>query len=340
LFYHDVITFGTTTLPTLQTTLVRAIDTDGVVITTASGAIVCQSEESGNLKVPRDLVCNNTVIATALEAATVETTLITAGDTTGLFLTTSSGAVFAKSAENGNLIVPQDLQCTYKVSAATVEAATLETTLIKAGDTTGLFLTTSSGAVFAKSDESGNLLVPQDLQCTFTVSANAFNVGAFRLFFPIPNVAELQYNGQRVCRFGWNDGTPSLLVDTIKAAGADRVTVSDNLHVTGNLTVDGGVPSIYWVAGTFDFSSPTNSFSQKGRHAMTVSRIAGDLSSWQVSFPSHPDGARYTILVSSAEYHTIARFQTATGCVIYTRKANNAPGAEVSTGDVSVVVLA
>ena len=136
LFYHDVITFGTTTLPTLETTLIRARNTDGVVITTAGGGIVCQSAETGDLVVPHDLQCTYTVTAATVEATTVETTLIKAGDATGLFLTTSGGGVIAKSAENGNLIVPQDLQCTYTVTAATVEAATVETTLIKAGDTT------------------------------------------------------------------------------------------------------------------------------------------------------------------------------------------------------------
>ena len=97
LFYHDVITFGTTTLPTLQTTLVRATDTDGVVITTASGAIVCQSEESGNLKVPYDLVCNNTVTATALEAASVEASLVRARDANGIVIITSGGAIVCQS---------------------------------------------------------------------------------------------------------------------------------------------------------------------------------------------------------------------------------------------------
>jgi hypothetical protein len=73
---------------------------------------------------------------------------------------------------------------------------------------------------------------------------------------------------------------------------------------------------------------------------MTVTRITGAPSAWQVSFPTHPDGNRYTVLVSSAEYHTIARNQTATGFILYTRKANNSPGPEVAAGDVSVVVLA
>ncbi len=285
LFYHDVITFGTTVLPTLETTLIRARnDTDGVAITTATNAVVCQAEANGILTVPFGLVCGGTVTATELECPTVNATLIRRGPCS-LTLTNSDGSIIAQSATNGDLVVPQDVQC---------------------------------GA---------------------EVVANAFKLGDFRLFNPLPNIVEMQYLGQRICRFGWT-GTPAIIVDTLKASFANQLTVSDNLHVTGNLTVDGGLPSIYWVAGTFDFGTPPSIYSQKGKYAFTVSRVSGDGSAWQLNWPTHPDGNRMTILVSSAEYHTIARFQTSTGCIIYTRQENNAKGVEFPGGDVSVVILA
>ncbi len=49
LFYHDVTTFGTTTTPTLQTTLVKARNAAGLVLTTSGGTVMCQSAENGDL---------------------------------------------------------------------------------------------------------------------------------------------------------------------------------------------------------------------------------------------------------------------------------------------------
>ena len=61
-------TFGITTNPTLQTTLVRARDASGVVVTTSSGTTVLQSSEDGDLVVPHDLQCTGEVVASGLRA--------------------------------------------------------------------------------------------------------------------------------------------------------------------------------------------------------------------------------------------------------------------------------
>ena len=68
LFYKDVTTFGVTTTPTLQTTLVRARDSTGLVLTTSDGTTVLQSSENGNLVVPHDLQCSGEVTASGLRA--------------------------------------------------------------------------------------------------------------------------------------------------------------------------------------------------------------------------------------------------------------------------------
>ncbi len=46
LFYKQRNTFGITTTPTLQTTLVRARDSTGLVLTTSDGTTVLQSSEN------------------------------------------------------------------------------------------------------------------------------------------------------------------------------------------------------------------------------------------------------------------------------------------------------
>jgi hypothetical protein len=63
LFYKDVTTFGTTTTPTLQTTLVKARNATGIVLTTSGGTTVLQSAENGNLVVPHDITCSGNITA-------------------------------------------------------------------------------------------------------------------------------------------------------------------------------------------------------------------------------------------------------------------------------------
>jgi hypothetical protein len=67
LFYKDVTTFGTTTTPTLQTTLVKARDATGLVLTTSGGTTVLQSAENGDLVVPHALQCSGVVAAGSLQ---------------------------------------------------------------------------------------------------------------------------------------------------------------------------------------------------------------------------------------------------------------------------------
>ncbi len=72
---------------------------------------------------------------------------------------------------------------------------------------------------------------------------------------------------------------------------------------------------------------------------MTVTTVGGDGSAFDVSFPAHPDGSRYTLSISSTEFHILYRFQTATGFRLYGRKLNNLAGYE-GDGFFSVMVLA
>ncbi len=102
------------------------------------------------------------------------------------------------------------------------------------------------------------------------------------------------------------------------------------------MTVSGSTPSPYWVAATFNAAGTATS--QKGRHTVVVDKPGAD-SSFDVSFPAHPDGARYVVLHSSTEFHNLIHNQTPTGFRLYTRKSTNAQGTE-GEGDVSLVILA
>ncbi len=98
----------------------------------------------------------------------------------------------------------------------------------------------------------------------------------------------------------------------------------------------GSMPSPNWAAATFD-ALGNLAPNQKGRHAMTVTKLSGD-SAFDEIFPAHPDGARYVVLHSSTEFHTLIQNQTSTSFRFYTRKSSNAGGTE-GDGDVSIVIM-
>ena len=128
-----------------------------------------------------------------------------------------------------------------------------------------------------------------------------------------------------------------MIVDVIRPLSNPGVTVDGDLFVDGHLhyTTITQPPSPYWAGGNFNTSGEV--FAQKGIHAMTVTKVGTD-SAYDVVFPAHPDGARFTCLHASTEYHSSIRSQTSVGFRIYTRKSNNAGGVE-GTGEVSLVVL-
>jgi hypothetical protein len=97
---------------------------------------------------------------------------------------------------------------------------------------------------------------------TADVVANAFINGKFRLHSPDPTGVEVQRfdddgafqtdGWRQVCKFAWDDvDGGSLRINALRAVDANHVTCADNLHITGNLSVDGPTPSQYWAAGTF-----------------------------------------------------------------------------------------
>ncbi len=109
-----------------------------------------------------------------------------------------------------------------------------------------------------------------------------------------------------------------------------------DLLVNGRLNCN-SITSPFWVAGNFNASGQI--FSQKGRFAMTVRAVAGDESAFDINFPAHPDGNRYTLSFTSTEFHMLYRFQTSTYFRVYCRTNANAVGFQGS-GFMSIMILA
>ena len=117
----------------------------------------------------------------------------------------------------------------------------------------------------------------------------------------------------------------STFTDAIATDVADHVThVSDSvfrqdLHVLGNVTCEGTTPSPFWIAGNID--SEGTIFKQKGKHTFTCSKLSTCI--YDIYFPTHPDGASYTVLLASTEYHAMYRFPTSTYMRIYLLNSSN-----------------
>ena len=77
---------------------------------------------------------------------------------------------------------------------------------------------------------------------------------------------------------------------------------------------------------------------QKGIHNLVVSKNVND-TAYGITFPAHPDGANYIVLLSSTEFHSCYRFLTSTSFTVYLRNANSSGGSPNGSGEFDVVVL-
>ncbi len=185
------------------------------------------------------------------------------------------------------------------------------------------------------------------------VVAAAFQSGKFRLQSPSPGSVELQRfddDGasptnlwQNVARFRWNSGVVGGLmqinafrgIDAAAVLCQDNLNVQNDLHIGGNLTCNGTTPNPYWVACNC-IANGTISF-QRGQYAIMVSKRGGDIA-YDVSFPAHPDGDKYIVLISSNEYHTFYRSHTSTGFILYIRASTNGTVAQ-GDGSFNIAIL-
>ncbi len=126
----------------------------------------------------------------------------------------------------------------------------------------------------------------------------------------------------------------TLETDWIRARTATGVTVDDDLFVDGHLHYT-SIDSTYWVACNC-IADGTISH-QKGEHGIGVVKRSGD-TAFDVTFPAHPEGEKYMVLLSSNEYHVLYRDQTSTGFIIYIRGSTN-QGSPQGDGGFNIAVL-
>ncbi len=97
------------------------------------------------------------------------------------------------------------------------------------------------------------------------------------------------------------------------------MTVDDDLFVDGHLHYT-TITSPYWVACNC-IADGTISH-QKGEYDIGIVRRSGD-TAFNVTFPAHPEGDKYLVLLSSNEYHIFYRSETSTGFILYLRGSTN-----------------
>ena len=154
-----------------------------------------------------------------------------------------------------------------------------------------------------QSAENGDLVVPHDLLCSGVVAAGSlqaesFRSGDFRLYSADAAGIEVQ----RLDGAIWREmvtfvADGSMRVNTIRGAGAARLTCDDSLHVGGALTVSGSLPSPFFLVGKI--SSECTTVTSSGRVGFSPSRSNdAPAGSYKVTFDeSHPLGENYVFNV-------------------------------------------
>jgi len=130
--------------------------------------------------------------------------------------------------------------------------------------------------------------------------------------------------------------------DILKVFNSGTVLHSNDMIIRGNITIDGEatlngkINSMYWVAA--HCSSNGTVQIQKGIHNLVVSKNVSD-TAYGITFPAHPDGANYIVMISSTEFHSCYRFLTSTSFTVYLRNVNSAGGSPNGSGEFDILVL-
>ena len=283
----------------------------------------------------------------------------------------ATGAQGAQGAQGDNFNPTSlALSGTLQVGGAASIDGTLRTTLLRASTADGLGVLTSGGLLGFSVENDSHCKAYRDLDVTGHARASSFQSGGFRMHSTDANTFRVQRNDgtadwETMAQFRWDGaGTIGLNVDRIRANGANQVTVEDDLHCTGALTCDTWRPRVnpgltvagdlfvdghvhynsitaplspFWVAGNINATGQVEA--QKGRNTMTATKLTGD-SAFDVSFPAHPEGDRYTMSITSTEFHILFRMETSTGFRLYCRNSTNSGNGFEGTGLVSIMILA
>ena len=155
------------------------------------------------------------------------------------------------------------------------------------------------------------------IDSTQTITGSAFLTGKFRLHSTANDVVRIQRfdddgevvtdSWQTVVQFKWNDAGGSMGVNRIRAHSGENVILEDSvlcerdvrclgdLHVTGNVTCDGTVPSPFFCSGTF---SGTGAKLASAGVAFTVVRESVGV--YRISFATpHPQGLYFAVTLTA-----------------------------------------
>ena len=107
-----------------------------------------------------------------------------------------------------------------------------------------------------------------------------------------------------------------------------------------SLSVDGHLPynsidSPYWAACNCSANGTISH--QKGKYAIGIVKRGEDIA-YDVTFPAHPEGKRYMVLISSNEYHFFYRGEISTGLILYLRGSTNLSTAQ-GDGGFNIAIL-
>jgi len=189
-FHTDVEVQGTATCPTVHTTLLRALDNQGVVLTNSTGTICMQTQESGDCKIPQDLSVGN-VAASSVNVSgiatcpTVHTTLLRALDNQGVVITNATGTICMQTQETGDCLIPQDLSVSNVVASSVSINGSDVVALLDQREpaftvTAPLLKTTTAGGYSLGINPSS------------AVTAAAFAVGGFRILEDTADLLKFQ----------------------------------------------------------------------------------------------------------------------------------------------------
>ena len=135
-----------------------------------------------------------------------------------------------------------------------------------------------------------------------------------------------------------------IIIGGLQSSAANGLYVSNNAVINGNLTVNGTIPSPFWVAGKIDGSvagAVPTIVTRKGQYGseITCVRKAGiSVGIYDISWTTpHPDGANIVAMVSGEGQSysealgalTAGYTNTATGITVVFRKLYSQPAGAV-----------
>lgn len=127
----------------------------------------------------------------------------------------------------------------------------------------------------------------------------------------------------------WDNGTTYVYNDMI---------VNGNLTVNGSSNISGGSNNQFWIAARINVAG-TVELEKGQRNIISCVKGSGDMK-YTITYPTHPDGENAIVLISSTEYTTAHRFQSANSIVVYLRNLADSGASPNGSGDFNIAIFA